>query len=220
MTRDRDFTPALGHHAFTGAYDRILALMTRERRWRAELLAAVAPAAGEMILDVGCGTGTFAILMKQAAPGSTVIGVDPDENVLSIARVKAARLAAAVDWRSGYGDALPSIVREASLDKVVSSLVLHQCPMEVKSAILAACWRVLRPGGRLVIADYGQQRTRLMRLLFRQVQLLDGVEHTEPNARGVLPKLIAGAGFARVVEARTIQTPTGSISIYSGERPA
>ena len=102
--------------------------------------------------------------------------------------------------------------------KVISSLVLHQCDLPVKSAILGAMARTLRPGGRLVIADYGLQRTLRMKLLFRQVQALDGWERTGLNAKGILPQLIADMGFEDVAEVRVIPTPTGSISLYVGTK--
>jgi hypothetical protein len=57
-----------------------------------------------------------------------------------------------------------------------------------------------------------------MRMLFRQIQWLDGVEYTEPNARGCMPDTLASAGFDAVEEAKIIATPTGSISIYRAER--
>jgi len=75
-----------------------------------------------------------------------------------------------VQWHLGMGDELLDVVRAGSADTVVSSLVLHQCPMQTKRAIFASMFAVLRSGGRLVIADYGRQRSTLMRLAFRIVQ--------------------------------------------------
>ena len=72
--------------------------------------------------------------------------------------------------------------------------------------------------GELHVADYGLQRTALMRKLFRIVQKGDGYENTEPNARGVLPGLMQDAGFRDVEETAVIPTPTGSISLYRAER--
>lgn len=216
MAETRDFVPALGRPELTNSYDRVIAVMTRERRWRTRLLALVAPQAGETIMDVGCGTGTFAILLKEACPAARVMGVDPDEAVLAIARAKAEAAGAQVEWLRAMGDEL--VVPAASVDKAVSSLVLHQCPMEMKRAILAAMFTAVRPGGHVFIADYGAQRTLLMRLLFRQVQQLDGFENTQPNADGALPGLMAEAGFESVEEVRSLPTPTGSISLIRARK--
>jgi hypothetical protein len=91
--------------------------------------------------------------------------------------------------------------------------------MEEKGAALAAMYAALGAGGELHIADYGLQRTPLMRALFRGVvQNLDGRVNTEPNARGVLPELMHAAGFRSVEETLVIPTLSGSISLYRGIR--
>jgi ubiquinone/menaquinone biosynthesis C-methylase UbiE len=219
MSETRDFVPALGRHELTNSYDRVIAVMTREKRWRAHLLALVAPEAPDTIVDVGCGTGTFALMIKALCPSAHVIGVDPDEAVLAIARTKAAAAGADIEWRQAMGDQLAGVMDPSSATKAVSSLVLHQCPMHMKRAIVSSMREVLAPGGRLLIADYGEQRTFLMRTLFRQVQQLDGYENTQPNADGALPALIEQAGFTDVSEVKITPTPTGTISIYAGHKP-
>ena len=148
-----------------------------------------------------------------------VIGVDPDPAVLAIARAKADAAAAPIDWVHAMGDALDDIPHLAGCDRIVSSLVLHQCPVAVKSSILRQKWRLLRPGGQMFIADYGEQRSVLMRLLFRQVQVIDGFDLTEPNAMGCLPGLMEDAGFEEVAERAVVATPTGSISLHSAVKP-
>lgn len=191
--------------------------LTRERLWRGLTVKHLAPQPGDAILDVGCGTGSLALLAARAQPQATVVGLDPDPEVLAVARDKDTQ--GRVRWLTGMGDALVDAVGAESMDAVMSSLVLHQCPVPVKRAVLASMFAVLRPGGRLVIADYGLQRTRLMRTAFRIVQIADGKTDTQPNADGVLPELISNAGFADVREAEVVPTITGSISIYvTGKR--
>ena len=214
----RDFVPALGKSGSLDRYDAAIALMTREKRWRSDLLRFAEPRPGERIVDIGCGTGTFAIALKQAAPESIVLAVDPDPAVLEIARAKAEVADAEIRWFEAMGDELDGIDALRQCDKIVSSLVLHQCPMAVKEAIAAQMFRLLRPGGTLFIADYGEQRSLLMRMLFRQIQLLDGFEYTEPNAKGCVPEILTAAGFEAVDEIKVIPTPTGSISIYRAKR--
>jgi ubiquinone/menaquinone biosynthesis C-methylase UbiE len=208
---ERTFTPAMGRFAPTQFYDPVVAF-TRERLWRALAVMYAAPRPDDVIVDVGCGTGSLALLLSRVEPRAQIVGVDPDPDVLAVARRKAA--AHAVQWRAGMGDALVESVGPDSADTVVSSLVLHQCPMPMKRAVLASMFAVLRPGGRLVIADYGWQRTAAMRLAFRIVQLADGKADTQPNAEGVLPELMSDAGFRDVREAEVVPTVSGSISVY------
>ncbi|MCP1471982.1 ubiquinone/menaquinone biosynthesis C-methylase UbiE [Sphingobium sp. OAS761] len=211
--RPQSFTPPLGT-GDTADYDRAIRRWTRELRWRHAMLWLVAPQPGETIADIGCGTGSFAIMLKQLHPGVSMIAVDPDEEALRLARGKAGRAGLAIDWRQGFADT----VAPASAEAVTSSLVFHQVPLAVKRSSLAAMYRALKPGGRLVLADYGRQ-SGLMRLLFRvTVQRLDGIEDTQPNADGVLPRLIAEAGFAAVSERDRIHTATGTIAILTARR--
>ncbi len=207
------FTPALGRFAPTRFYDAVVAV-TREKVWRALTVGHVAPRAGDVIVDVGCGTGSLALMLARTESEARIVGVDPDPEVLAIA----GRKTQAVRWVVGRGDALGELLGGGTADTVVSSLVLHQCPVPVKRAVLASMAGVLRPGGRLVITDYGLQRSALMRLAFRTVQFADGKADTQPNADGVLPEMIAAAGFTDVREADVIPTVTGSISIYIARR--
>ncbi|MET9398950.1 class I SAM-dependent methyltransferase [Kitasatospora sp. NPDC002965] len=213
----RAFTPATGRFAPVRFYDPLIAL-TRERLWRGLLAMHAAPRPGDVIVDVGTGTGSLALLLKRVEPRARVVAVDPDREVLALARRKAKAAGADVEWRVGMGDALADVLDPGSADTVVSGLVLHQCPLAVKRSVLASMSEALRPGGRLVIADFGLQRTPLMRLAFRIVQLADGKEDTRPNADGVLPGLISEAGFRDVREAEVVSTVNGSISVLVARR--
>jgi len=207
------FTPPLGT-GDTADYDRAIRIWTREQRWRGAMLDLLAPEPGETIADVGCGTGSFAVLLKQRFPQLSVTGIDPDAEALDIARDKAARAAVTIDWRQGFADALPP----GSTDAVTSSLVFHQVPLPGKQSGMAAMYRALKPGGRLLFCDYSRQ-AGLMRLLFRlTVQRLDGVEDTQPNADGILPGLIAEAGFGEIAERARIHTLTGTIAIFTARK--
>lgn len=210
---DPAYTPPLGS-GDTAAYDAAIRRWTRESRWRCATLGALAPGAGETIVDVGCGTGTFAVMLKAACPGADVVGLDPDEQALGIARAKAAAAGVDVRWRRGFGRDV-----EGPVDAVVSSLMFHQMPLAEKRRSLAAMHAAIRPGGRLVVTDYGEQRGP-MRLLFRlTIQRLDGTADTQPNADGILPVLIREAGFTGLRSVASVPTVTGSIAVMAAERP-
>lgn len=211
------FTPAF---PLLGIYDPIVRLLSRDRAWRSALLARLAPRAGELIVDAGCGTGTFLAEIGRHAPGAELIGLDPDIRVLERAGGKLVAAGVSADLRQGYLRDIAGMLEGRVAEKISCSLVFHQVPLVEKRAGLAAIYDALIPGGTLLIADYGLQRTAAMRTLFRTVQLVDGFADTQPNADGVLPALMCEAGFIDVAETDLFATATGSISIYRAIRPA
>jgi ubiquinone/menaquinone biosynthesis C-methylase UbiE len=215
VTAERDYVPAAPQ---LWLYDLLVVLLARAPRWRRALLAQVAPRAGDVIADVGCGTGTQLVRIGRSAPDVTLIGIDPDPAVLQRARRKTAAAGLVVELTHGYARDAAELLRDRGANKIVSSLVFHQVPPAEKEAGLAAIRAALVPGGELHVADYGLQRTPLMRKLFRVVQAGDGFANTEPNARGVLPELMTRVGFRNAQETAVIATPTGSISLYRAER--
>lgn len=77
----------------------------------------------------------------------------------------------------------------------------------------------LKPGGRLLLADYGEQRSLAARLASRlTVPLVDGVANTQPNAKGVIPRLLDAAGFADIRLLDSFPTSSGSIDIIQQRR--
>lgn len=220
MTQDAAFTPALGRSALTPIYDRVVAAMTRERRWRAMLLDAVALRPEETVVDLGSGTGTFAVMLAGSCLDVRVIAIDPDPAVRALAEAKARAANVAITFETKLGDEPVDAAPPNTVDKVTISLVLHQCPQHMKQALLANAFALLRPGGRVFIADYGRQSTLAMRLLFHQVRLLDGYENTRANTDGMIPLLIGDAGFENVAEAWIVATPSGAISLWTGRKPS
>ncbi|MEN5051144.1 class I SAM-dependent methyltransferase [Brevundimonas naejangsanensis] len=218
MDDTRAFTPALGLPALTNSYDRVLAFMTREHQWRSQLVSSIAPRAGEVIVDIGSGTGSLAIMLKTVTPDSRVIAMDPDPQARRLAEHKARKSEADINFITAMGADAADAVPHRSIDKVVVCLVLHQCRMAEKRAILSAAHAMLKPGGRLFIADYGLQPDPAMKVLFNLVRLLDGYSDTRANKNGQIPILMGQAGFGSVQEAWRIRTPTGAISHWTAQR--
>jgi ubiquinone/menaquinone biosynthesis C-methylase UbiE len=191
-------------------------LTMRERAWRPKLRDDVLAglAAGGCVVDVGAGTGTFAIGLLRTRPDVMVIAVDGDQDALTVASRKPG--AAAVQWRKGLATALP--LPDASADRVVMSLLLHHLAPQTKRAALAEARRVLRATGRLHVADWGRPHDPLMRATFMAVQLLDGVENTREHAAGRLPAIMRDAGFD-VGPALRLRTTWGSLELLTADRP-
>ena len=119
----------------------------------AALVNALAPVAGEQVLEVGCGSG---VLCRQIAPkvipGGKITGVDISPEFLRIAQGYAvsAGLSATIQWDAGQADVLP--FRDASFDEVFAArLLLH---VSDPQAVLNELARVVRPGGRVVVMDW------------------------------------------------------------------
>lgn len=124
----------------------------RDRAVRETLIEVAAPAPGERVLDVGCGTGTLAIAVKPRVGDGAVYGIDASPEMIEVAREKAARAGSDVDFRVALIEAIP--FPDASFDLVTSSLMLHHLPDELKVKGLSEVRRVLRPGGRFVAVDF------------------------------------------------------------------
>jgi ubiquinone/menaquinone biosynthesis C-methylase UbiE len=213
---DRAYVPALGDRRLSPFYDATVSLMTCERTWRRAFIKQIDPTPRDVILDVGCGTGTLAVMLARACPGASVYGIDPDPEILSRAELKARDADVLVHFAKGYAqDTAAAGVRP---NKVVSSLVLHQVPLAAKRSAILSAFAALRTGGEFHVADYGEQKSPLMRFAFRQVQALDGFGTTQPNADGILPALMLEASFSDVRTNLVIPTPTGAISLYSATR--
>ena len=214
------YVPAAGRFGLTRFYDPVLSLTMRESLWRArlidELLAGDAHGPVGRVLDVGCGTGTLAVELSRRAPQAEVIGVDGDPEILTRAELKAVTSGTDIEFLSALATALP--FADNSFDRVTCSLLLHHLVRPQKVAALGECRRVLRPGGRFVVADWGPAADPLMRLAFLGLQTLDGFEPTRDHAAGLLPELIAQAGFAAPHRRGRWRTIWGSLELLVAER--
>jgi SAM-dependent methyltransferase len=182
--------------------------------WTGRLAGALKLAPGDKVLDVGCGTGAFAIeAARRVQPGGSVAGLDRNEGMLAVAR----RKASAIDWRSGRAEALP--FADGAFDAVGSQFALMF--FEDRVAGLREMSRVLKPGGRLAVAVWDALErspgyaamTVLVRRLFGD-RVAD--ELRAPFVLGDpdrLRALFAEAGIATV----TIRTPDGTARFPSLE---
>ena len=217
MKRD-EYIPALSYDALTPLYDTVVRRTTRERLFKNALVEQARVAASHRVLDLACGTGTLAILLKKAAPHAEIVGVDGDPKILELARGKA-RKAGNFEIRFDEGMSFDLPYAEESFDRVVSSLFFHHLTRENKLKTFGEIKRVLKPQGEFHVADWGLPANLLMRFSSSLIGLLDGFETTADNFNGRLPELIKEAGFEQIEETNRYNTLFGTIRLHKSRKP-
>ena len=211
---ERKFQPALGLRVLNPIFDPFLRLWIREDQFRQQLVERMRIEPGQRVLDIGCGTGTLLLQIKTREPTAEVVGLDPDRSILQIARRTAAVAGASISFEVGFGDRLPH--PDGSFDHVVSTLAFHHLTRQEKREALSEAFRVLRPGGRIHIADFGRPRG-LARILTLPVAALG--QRAGDNLAGRITLFITQAGFAEAAESERIRTGLGPVSLYQACRP-
>lgn len=139
----------LGYDA--GEIDALPARVTESFSGVGNPLALGDLAPGQTVLDLGCGAGLDSILAaRRVGPSGKVIGIDMTEDMLDKARSNAEAVGISnINWHLADAEDLP--LADGIVDVVISNGVLNLCPDKQKA--LAELHRVLRPNGRLQMAD-------------------------------------------------------------------
>lgn len=213
------YIPAAGQRVFSSLYDPVVALTMRERAFRGAVLeAALAPPAPSTVIDIGCGTGSLAIALARRAPQLRIVGVDADPDMLERAQAKLVRSGhgGTIEWAKGRAERLP--LKDGGADVAALALVLHHLARSGKDAALSEARRVLRPGGRLIVADWGRPRDPLTAVGFLALQLIDGFATTREHRAGRLAQRIEEAGFNDLQLLERWRTVWGSLELIVATR--
>jgi len=214
--RSSDYVPALKYPWLTPFYDRVVAVTTREKIFRKKLLEQARIGEDDRVLDLACGTGTMAAMIKSRYPGALVYALDGDPQILALARDKTRKAGLDVEFTEGLSFSMPYPSNE--FDVVFSSLFFHHLKPADKSRTMAEVRRVLKPGGRFHLCDWGRPANLALRVAFLGVQLLDGFEVTRENVEGRLPEIVAQAGFIEVSVTGSVTTMLGTIELIHARK--
>lgn len=214
--KKQKFIPALGYHFLTAYYDLAVRLTMPEKKFRSLLVKEINPKPNERILEFGFGTAQNILLVKKICKNADLKGVDIDPKVKQIAQYKLAKHGIDVPLDLYDGEKLP--YSDESFDKVYSCLVFHQLTSETKLKCLKEIFRVLKPNGVLIVADWGKAANPLMRLTFGLVQILDGFKTTNDNIKGKMPLFIKEAGFKSLSISQSVNTLIGTFSYFTAQK--
>jgi ubiquinone/menaquinone biosynthesis C-methylase UbiE len=166
---------------------------------------------GAKVLDVGCGTGNLTQTAKlYAGPSGSVYGVDASPEMIEVARAKALRAGADLTFDVGLIEKINH--PEASFDVVISRLVIHHLPDDLKRRGFAEIFRVLKAGGLFFIADFNPPTNPILAHI-TSAMVGHGMMHNDVSG---IPPLLAQAGF---VEIASGPTRSAFLAFVSGQKP-
>ena len=128
-----------------------------ENKLRSQAIASIENSP-QTILDLGCGTGSSTLMLKQAFPQAKVTGLDLSPYMLFMAQHKAKKANLAIDWQQGLAEATD--FADESFDLISLAFLFHETPVNISQSILQECQRLLKPRGQMIILDGNQQRLR------------------------------------------------------------
>lgn len=146
----------------------------------------------QRILDLGCGTGSTTLMLKQAFPQAEVIGLDLSPYMLFMADRKAQQAGLAMQFL--HGKAEQTGFANAAFDLVTASLLFHETPVAISQAILKEAYRLLSVGGQVLILDGAQKALRQLHWLSQIFE----EPYIESFAAGSVDAWMGAAGFQAV----------------------
>jgi demethylmenaquinone methyltransferase/2-methoxy-6-polyprenyl-1,4-benzoquinol methylase/phosphoethanolamine N-methyltransferase len=166
---------------------------------------------GDSVLDIGCGTGNLTQTAKITATSSgSVCGIDASPEMIEVARKKANKAGSKIAFDVGLIEKIA--YPDATFNVVISRLVIHHLPDDLKRQGFAEIFRVLKPGGFFFIADFNPPTNPVMKHITSAVV---GLHMMETNVWNI-PPMLSEAGF---VEVASGLTRSAFLAFVSGRKP-
>lgn len=208
----RTYLPAAGRDLFLPLYDLVARVLGADQA-RQSLLDQPQLRSAERVLDIGCGTGTFAVLLKKRFPKVEVIGLDPDQKALTRASRKAERAGLSIRFDEGFADDLH--YESGSFDMVFSSFMFHHLEGKDREKTLREVRRILKPSGSFCLLDFEVSQAASGHGFFH---LLHSSERLRHNSEDRILTLMRNAGFSdsKKIATRPVLFGFGRAGYYQG----
>ena len=172
-------------------------------------MAKVKP--GDKVLDVGCGTGNLILTAKSyVGTSGSLYGIDASPEMIELARKKAKRSGSEAVFDVGLIEKIA--YPDANFDVVISRLVIHHLPDDLKRQGFAEIFRVLKPGGLFCMADFNPPTNPV---LAHVTHALIGHRMFQYNV-GDIPPMLTETGFVDVAHG---PTRSAFLAIVIGKKP-
>lgn len=212
MNSSSKYIPALGFNWLTKYYDWLISNFFPEKKTKTALIDQANILQGETVMDFGSGTGTLCMMLKQRQASADIIGLDIDEKIINIAREKIQKANLDIRFLQYDGNAIP--MADNSVDKIVTSFVLHHLNTDIKEKMFREFHRVLKPGGEFHVADFEKPANLYTKIAFQLVRWIDGKECTSINAKGKLKELIEQNEFTSFTGGKYFNTIIATIRLF------
>lgn len=184
-------TKGIVMHHMVWAYDLGCYLVGMGARFRRKILQLAQLRSGEHVLDVGCGTGVLTRLAaEEVGSEGEVTGIDASVEMIQVAERNTVKVHSKAHFQLGVVESLP--FEDECFDIVLSSMMLHHLPPELKVTGLREIFRVLKLGGRLMVVDVDKPTGILGQVLMFPWRKDPAVKD---NLEGHVPEFIQNAGF-------------------------
>lgn len=214
MKKQSHYIPALHFHWLTRWYDPMMKYLFHDETLKMALMNQTYIQPGQTVLDMGCGTGTLALMIKQLQPNAKIYGLDIDPQILDMANKKVQQTGSQIDLQQGSATCLP--YPDQSFDHVFVSLILHHLTRQDKQQALKEAFRVLRSGGELHVVDFGEPHNAMM---WSISWLTRWFEEVYDHVLGLLPVYTEEAGFQPVEEITSYHSILGTVVLYHTSKP-